>query len=85
VHWETFLGYLTGLRFATADIDLTTLLRTALIVNICNAIVCRVIAGNHGMARTLWTALGFVFGFWALAAALTISATRTLGNDEGGR
>jgi hypothetical protein len=85
VSWEQFFGYLTGLRFVTAEIDLATLLRTALVVNACNASVCRLIAHNSGMHRNRWTAFGFVFGFWAVAAALLLSSTGLLGDDKGGR
>ncbi len=83
--WEAFIGYLTGLRFASAEMDLSTLLRTALVVNICNAVMCRVIAQNNQMRRNPWTAAGFVFGFWAVACALLVGRTRSLGNDESGR
>lgn len=85
MQWETFLGYLTGFRFVTSDIDLPTLLRTALIVNICNAIMCRVIAHNSGMKKTPWTIAGFFLGFWAVAAALLVSSTKSLGYDESSR
>lgn len=83
--WETIIGYLTGLRFASAEMDLNTLLRTAVVVNACNAAMCRVIANNNAMNANRWTAYGLVFGFWAVAAALLISSRRTLGDDKGGR
>lgn len=83
--WEAFIGYLTGLRFVTAEIDLATLLRTALVVNTCNAVVCRLVAHNSGMDRNRWTAIGFVLGFWGVAAALLLSSTGLLGDDEGSR
>lgn len=83
--WEAFIGYLTGLRFASAEMDLATLLRTALVVNTCNAVMCRVIADNNAMHKNRWTAVGMVFGFWAVAVALLYSSTRSLGDDEGGR
>lgn len=84
VPWEEIIGYWTGLRFASAELDLATLLRTALVVNTCNAVMCRLIAHNNRMHRNRWTACGFVFGFWAVAAVLLLSATRTRGDDERG-
>lgn len=83
--WEAFFGYLTGLRFVSADIDLATLLRTAVVVNTCNAIVCRLIASNNGMHRGRWTVIGFALGFWAVAAALVLSSTGLFRDHEGGR
>ncbi len=85
MQWEIFLGYLTGLRFVTSEIDLPTLLRTGLVVNICNAIMCRVIAHNNGMPKNPWTAIGLLLGFWAIAGALLVSSIRSLRHDEGGR
>ncbi len=84
MQWETFLGYLTGFGFVTSDLSRETLLRTALVVNICNAIMCRVIAHNSGMRKNPWTAAGFILGFWAVAVALLTSSTRSLGDDESG-
>jgi type IV secretory pathway TrbD component len=73
---------MTGLRFAAAEMDGATLLRTALVVNTCNAVMCRVIADNNAMGKNRWTAAGFVFGFWAVGCALLVGATRSLGDDE---
>ena len=81
--WETCLGYLSGLRFVTSDLDIATLLRTMAIVNICNAIMCRIIAGKHGMNRSVWTVAGLVGGVWSVAAVLFLSSARPFGNDEG--
>lgn len=83
--WEAFLGYLTCLRFVSQDIDVATLLRTGLIANILNAIVCRLIAHNHGRDTRVWTAAGFVFGLWAVAVALVWIVALSFGNDERSR
>lgn len=82
--WEVFFGYLTGLRFV-ADIELATLLRTAVVLNTCNAVACRLIAHNNGLDKNRWTALGFVFGFWAVACVLLLGSARSLGDDKGRR
>jgi hypothetical protein len=65
------LGYLTGLRFlAPYPLDLPTLIATGLLVNTCDAVMCRLFARNTGYPPRLWTALGFVFGVWAVAVLL---------------
>lgn len=74
--WLEFLGYLTGLGFVSTDLDMPTLIRTAVIVNICNAIMCRVIARNNNMNPVGWPIAGFFFGFWAIGAALLVAAKR---------
>ena len=68
---EIAVGYLTGLHLlAPRRLELPTLLATAFIVNLSNAIVCRLIARNNGRPPRLWFGLGFVFGIWAVAVAL---------------
>jgi hypothetical protein len=66
VGWDVFLGYFTGLRFI-ADLEPATVLRTALVVNACNAALCRVFANKNGLNENKWMAFGFVFGPWAIA------------------
>lgn len=65
------LGYLTGLQLvAVTPLDWPTLLGTAVLVNTCDAIVCRIVARNNGHPPRLWLGLGFVFGVWAVAAVM---------------
>ncbi len=65
------LGYITGLQFlAAAPLDWSTLIATALVVNTCDAIVCRIVARNNGHSPRLWLGLGFVFGIWAVAVVM---------------
>ena len=65
------LGYLTGLRFlAPYPLELSTLVATGLLVNTCDAVMCRLFARNNGYPQRLWTALGFVFGVWAVGVLL---------------
>ena len=65
------LGYLTGLHFVAATpLDWPTLLGTAALVNICDGIVCRIVARNNGYPPRLWLGLGFVFGIWAIIALM---------------
>jgi len=72
INLPSFLGYLSGLRFLEADIPLARLLPTMLVVNICDAIMCRLFARNNGYPKNLWTVVGFVFGIWAVAALIVM-------------
>jgi hypothetical protein len=72
VTWDVVLGYYTGLRFLAPDLDPTTLVRTALVVHICDSIMCRLFAHNNGYPKNLWTVLGFVFGIWAVAVLIVL-------------
>jgi hypothetical protein len=69
---KTLLGYLSGLGILQPDITLATLLPTMLVVNICDAIMCRLFAHNNGYPKNLWTIIGFVFGIWAVAALIVM-------------
>jgi len=70
--WDVILGYFTGLRFLSAHIEPTVLVRTAVIVHICDGIMCRVFAHNSGYSKRLWTVLGMVFGIWAVALLIVL-------------
>lgn len=70
--WDVVLGYVTGLRLISPEIDAATLLRTTVVLHIIDAILCRLFAHNNGYAKNLWTALGFVFGLWAVAVVLVL-------------
>jgi hypothetical protein len=72
VSWDVLLGYLTGLRWINPQLDPATLLRTALVVHTADAVLCRLFAHNNGYSKNLWTALGFVFGMWAVAVLLLL-------------
>ena len=70
--WDVLLGYLTGLYFLSHSLGHETLLRTAVVVNTCDAIMCRLFAHNNGYPKNLWTVLGFVFGVWAVAIFIVL-------------
>ena len=70
------LGYLTGLVFIRPDIDPTTLVRTTALVHSLDAILCRVIAGQGGRPKNLWTAAGSIFGIWAVATLFLLPEKR---------
>jgi hypothetical protein len=70
---DVTLGYLTGLRFlAPYPLDLPELIATALVVNGCDAMMCRLFARNNGYPVRLWTILGFVFGLWAVVVFILL-------------
>ena len=70
--WDVALGYLTGLRWINPGLDGGTLVRTALVVNTTDAVLCRLFAHNNGYSKNLWTVLGFVFGMWAVTVLLLL-------------
>jgi hypothetical protein len=76
VSWDVPLGYLTGLRWINPQLDLATLLRTALVVHTADALLCRLFAHNNGYSKNLWTVLGFIFGMWAVAVVLLLPTRR---------
>lgn len=69
---ETVLGYWTGLAFVAPPMPLPTLLGTALAMHVCDAIMCRVVAGNGGHPRNLWTVLGFIGGLWGVIVVILL-------------
>jgi len=69
---EVFLSYWTGLGFVASDLDLWTLVGTALAVHVCDAIMCRLFAHNNGYPKNLWTGLGLLAGLWAVAVLILL-------------
>jgi uncharacterized membrane protein SpoIIM required for sporulation len=72
VSWSTWLGHLTGLALISPGLSGETLLRTVLVVQTCDSLMCRLIAHNNGYSKTLWTCLGFVLGIWAMAVLILL-------------
>ena len=69
---NTILGVLSGLRLLRAEIPLPTLVATMIVVNICDAVMCRLFAHNNGYPKNLWTVIGLVFGIWGVAALIAM-------------
>lgn len=80
--FATFLSYWSGLAFVRPELDVPTLVGTALIAHTCDAAMCRLFAHNNGYPKTTWTALGFVGGLWAVA--ILILLPRRTPPDGGG-
>jgi ABC-type transport system involved in cytochrome c biogenesis permease subunit len=70
--FPTLLSYWSGLAFVSPDLDPATIVGTALVVHVCDAIMCRLFAHNNGYPKTLWTLLGFVGGLWAVAVLVLL-------------
>jgi len=66
------LGCLSGLYFVAPHLDPATVSGTALVVLVCDAIMCRLIAHNNGYPKNLWTVVGFIGGLWAVAVLLLL-------------
>jgi len=69
---KSALGILSGLALLKADLPLDILVPTMLMVNVCDAIMCRLFAHNNGYPKNLWTAIGLMFGLWAVAALIVM-------------
>lgn len=68
--WQIALGYFT--LVGLLDPDPHTLVRTVLLVQTLDALMCRLFAINNGYPKNMWTLLGFVFGIWAVAILIVL-------------
>jgi hypothetical protein len=75
--FHTLLGYFTGLYFVKPDLDAPTLLRTAALVHVLDAILCGLVAGQSGRSKKIWTVAGLCFGIWSLAALFLLPSKKT--------
>lgn len=69
---KSVLGVLSGLAFLQSDLSLETIVPTMIVVNVCDAIMCRLFAHNNGYPKNLWTTIGLVGGIWAVAALIVM-------------
>ena len=70
--FATALAYWSGLAFVAPGLSPSTIIGTALVLHICDAILCRIFAGNAGRPRNAWTVIGFVGGLSAVAILLLL-------------
>lgn len=75
------IGYLTGIYFIQPNLDLATLIRTAFVIHILDALLCYIIATQSGRNRTTWTLAGLVLGIWAVGT-LFLVVERGSGNPK---
>lgn len=71
-----FLGYLSGLYLIKPGMDTLTLLRTASLVHIVDALLCWLVAAQSGRHKGGWTLAGLFLGIWALAVLFLLPAKR---------
>ena len=76
VDFYYLFGYLSGLFFIKPEMDPVTLIRTAALVHVLDAILCRVIAGHSGRQKLAWTVAGLFFGIWALGTLFLLPARK---------
>jgi hypothetical protein len=77
VDFYHLFGYLSGLLFIQPGMEPASLVRTAALVHILDAILCRVIAGHSGRQKLPWTIAGLLFGIWALGTLFLLPAKKT--------
>jgi hypothetical protein len=66
------VGYLSGLYFVKPEMEPSSLLRTAFLVHIVDALLCWLIAGQTGRNKNIWPIAGLVLGIWALGFLLLL-------------
>jgi len=70
------LGYFTGLAFIKSEMEPTSLLRTALLVHVLDAILCGIIANHSRRSKIGWTIGGLIGGIWALGLLFLLPAKK---------
>ena len=78
----TLLGYLSGLYLIKPDLEPSTLLRTASLVHIVDAVLCWLIAASTGRNKKIWTAAGLFLGMWALGTLFLLPDKRQEANER---
>ncbi len=66
------IGYLSGIYFIQPNLDPATLIRTASVIHILDALLCYVIATQSGRNRTIWTLAGLVLGVWGVGTLFLV-------------
>ncbi|HYD48529.1 MAG TPA: hypothetical protein VEB21_09285 [Terriglobales bacterium] len=64
------ISVLSGLYWLAPELDDATLIRTVLLVHVCDAVVCFVLASHHDFNKRRWAAAGMMLGIWAVAVLL---------------
>jgi len=78
---SSVLGYLSGLYFIRPEIEPSTLIRTAALIHLLDALLCGIVAGHSGRNKILWIVAGLVLGIWALGPLFLLAEMR---NDAQG-
>ena len=80
--FATLLGYLSGLYFIKPDLDFSVLFRTAALVHVLDAALCRLIASQSGRNKEAWTIAGLLLGIWALGTLFLLPNKRSVADQE---
>ena len=70
------VGYFTGLLIIKPDMASTSLLPTAALVHLLDAILCGVIANHSRRSVIGWTIGGLIGGIWALGVLFVLPAKK---------
>jgi hypothetical protein len=70
------LGYFTGLLVVRPNMEPSSLVPTAALVHVLDAILCGVIAGHSRRNIIGWTISGLIGGIWALGALFLLPAKK---------
>jgi hypothetical protein len=76
VDFYHLFGYLSGLLLIKPEMDPVTLVRTAVLVHVLDAILCRIIAEHSGRQKFAWTVAGLFFGIWAVGTLFLLPARK---------
>ena len=71
------LGYFTGLLVIRPNMEPSSLVPTAALVHLLDAVLCGVIAGHSRRSVFRWTIGGLIGGIWALGALFLLPAKKT--------
>ncbi len=70
------LGYFTGLLVVRPNMEPSSLVPTAALVHVLDAILCGVIAGHSRRNIIGWTISGLIGGIWALGVLFLLPAKK---------
>jgi len=70
------LGYFTGLLVIRPNMEPSSLVPTAALVHLVDAILCGVIAGHSRRNMIGWTIGGLICGIWALGVLFLLPAKK---------
>jgi hypothetical protein len=80
--FPTFVGYLSGLYLVNPEMTPSSLFRTASLVHLVDALLCRLIAGQSGRNKNIWAAAGLLLGAWALGFLLLLPGKKRVEKEE---
>ena len=74
--FNQLVGYFTGLLIIKPDMAPASLLPTAALVHLLDAILCGVIANHSRRSVIGWTTGGLIGGIWALGVLFVLPAKK---------